>query len=52
MSGVLLLFVSLTGLAEKKQFSSEIKEKLQAKMESLIKEINAPGFNVGIWIPG
>lgn len=52
VSGVLLLFVSLTGLAEKKQFSSEMKEKLQAKMESLIKEINAPGFNVGIWIPG
>ena len=39
-------------LAEEKQFSSEMKEKLQAKMESLIKEINAPGFNVGIWIPG
>ena len=52
VSGVLLLFVSLTGLAEEKQFSSEMKEKLQAKMESLIKEINAPGFNVGIWIPG
>jgi len=52
VSGVLLLFVSLTGLAEEKQFSSEMKEKLQVKMESLIKEINAPGFNVGIWIPG
>lgn len=39
-------------LAEEKQFSSEMKEKLQTKMESLIKEINAPGFNVGIWIPG
>lgn len=52
VSGALLLLVSLTGLAEEKQFSSEIKEKLQTKMESLIKEINAPGFNVGIWIPG
>ena len=40
------------GVAKEKQFSSEIQQKLQAKMESLVKEINAPGFNVGIWIPG
>ena len=39
-------------VTREKQFSPEIQEKLQTKMESLIKEINAPGFNVGIWIPG
>jgi D-alanyl-D-alanine carboxypeptidase len=38
--------------AKEKQFSSEIQKKLQTRMESLVKEINAPGFNVGIWIPG
>ncbi len=52
ISGSLLLFVTLTAVAEEKQFSSAMKEELQTKMELLVKEINAPGFNVGIWIPG
>lgn len=52
VSGTLLLFISLTSFADENKISSEMKEKLQTRMESLIKEINAPGFNVGIWIPG